>query len=56
MNLNNKVSEYINKASEEQVIILETIRNLVHKTVENVSEEIKWGFPVFAQGKDFAYM
>lgn len=56
MNLNNKVSEYINKAPEEQVIILETIRNLVHETVENVSEEIKWGFPVFAQGKDFAYM
>ena len=55
MNYNPKVSDYISNATEEQIEILEVLRNLIHETVENVSEEIKWGFPVFAQTKDFAY-
>lgn len=56
MNYTPKVTEYIDNATEEQIIILETLRKLVHETVDNVSEEIKWGFPVFAQKKDFAYL
>ena len=56
MNLNQKVTDYIDNASEEQIVILETLRKLIHETVENVSEEIKWGFPVFASTKDFAYL
>ena len=55
MNLNQKVTDYFDNASEEQIVILETLRKLIHETVENVSEEIKWGFPVFASTKDFAY-
>jgi hypothetical protein len=56
MNYNKKVTEYIDKATAEQILILETLRKLVHETIGNVSEEIKWGFPVFAQLKDFAYL
>jgi hypothetical protein len=56
MNYNKKVTEYIYKASEEQIIILETLRKIVHDTIDNVSEEIKWNIPVFNNGKDFAYL
>lgn len=56
MNYNKKVTEYIDGAVEDQTIILETLRKLVHETVGNVTEEIKWGFPVFATTKDFAYL
>lgn len=56
MNYNQKVTDYIDKASEEQIVILEALRKIVHETVGNVSEEIKWGFPVFATTTDFAYL
>ncbi|MDN5215066.1 DUF1801 domain-containing protein [Fulvivirgaceae bacterium BMA12] len=56
MNYNTKITEYINKATDEQVGILEEVRQLVHTSVNNVGEEIKWGFPVFNNGKDFAYL
>ena len=56
MNLNQKVTDYIDKASEEQIVVLETLRKLIHQTVENVSEEVKWNMPVFNNGKDFAYL
>jgi hypothetical protein len=54
--INQKVTEYINKASVEQIATLETLRKLIHETVENVSEEIKWNMPVFGKTKDFAYL
>jgi hypothetical protein len=54
--MNIKVTEYINKASDEQIETLEELRKLIHKTVGNVSEEIKWNMPVFNNGKDFAYL
>ncbi len=54
--MNIKVTEYINKASCEQIETLEELRKLIHKVVGNVSEEIKWNMPVFNNGKDFAYL
>jgi hypothetical protein len=54
--MNMKVTEYINKASDEQIETLEELRKLIHDTVDNVSEEIKWNMPVFNNGKDFAYL
>ncbi len=54
--MNIKVTEYINKASDEQIETLEELRKLIHDTVDNVSEEIKWNMPVFNNGKDFAYL
>ena len=56
MNYNQKVTEYIDKASEGQIATLEELRKLVHESVENVTEEIKWNMPVFAKTKDFAYL
>ena len=53
---NPNITEYIGKAANEQVVVLEKIRQLVHSSVKNVEEEIKWGFPVFNNGKDFAYL
>ena len=54
--MNNQVNEYINNAPKEQKEILETIRLLIHKNVENVTEEFKWSRPVFKSTKAFAYL
>ncbi len=56
MNYNKNITEYINNATEEQIETLENLRKLIHETVDNVSEEIKWKMPVFSKGKDFAYL
>ncbi|NAS11850.1 DUF1801 domain-containing protein [Poritiphilus flavus] len=56
MNYNSQISDYIAGATEEQVIVLEELRELVHRSVSEVREEIKWKMPVFNNGKDFAYM
>jgi hypothetical protein len=56
MNFNQEVTDYISDASAEQLATLEELRKLIHVTVSNVSEEIKWKMPVFNNGKDFAYL
>lgn len=56
MNYNQKVTDYIAKASDEQIAILEELRKIIHESVESVTEEIKWNMPVFNNGKDFAYL
>lgn len=56
MNINKKVSDYFSHATEEQIAVLNALRKLIHDTVGNVSEEIKWNMPVFNNGKDFAYL
>ena len=49
--MENKVEKYIKKQKSPQKEICIYIRNLIHKTVPGVSEEMKWGVPVFAAGK-----
>lgn len=56
MNYNPKVTAYIRNAPAEQIVMLETLRELIHQTVQSVSEEIKWGFPVFATTHNIAYI
>jgi hypothetical protein len=56
MNFNQNVTKYFGNAPNEQIIILEILRKLIHETVQDVSEEIKWGFAVFTKEKDFAYL
>ena len=56
MNFNKKVSEDIENAQEGQIATLEILRKLIHTSVSGVSEDIKWGFPVFAKTKNFAYL
>lgn len=56
MNFNEKVTEYIQKASEEQRETLETLRYLIHNSDNEISEDIKWGMPVFKKSKEFTYL
>jgi hypothetical protein len=53
--MNEQVTAYIEGAPEEQRRIMETVRKLVHATVKEVREDFKWGRPIFATAKDFAY-
>jgi hypothetical protein len=50
-----QVSNYIINSGNQQEI-LQTIRQLIHETVAQVTEEFKWGRPVFRTNKDFAYL
>jgi hypothetical protein len=51
------VTDYINKSTGGQSVILEHIRSLIHASSGDITEAIKWGFPVFASnGKDFCYL
>lgn len=56
MNYNQKVTDYINKASEEQIAVLQELRIFIHESAKNVTEEIKWNMPVYSQSKNFAYL
>jgi hypothetical protein len=49
--MKNKVDEYIKKQESPQKEICIYIRKILQKTVPGVSEEMKWGVPVFAGGK-----
>jgi hypothetical protein len=50
-----QVTDYIN-TSEKHKETLEALRQLVHDTVPNLTEEFKWSRPVFRSDKDFAYL
>lgn len=54
--MNKQVTEFIEKAPEEQKKIMESIRTLIHDSVPNTTEEFKWSRPVFKADKDFAYL
>ena len=53
---NPQVSDYISSAPEEQKKIMEVLRQLVHESVPNATENFKWSRPVFSAAKDFAYL
>jgi hypothetical protein len=50
-NLDKKVDAYIAKQQSPQKEICIKLRELVHKTVPDASEEMKWGVPAFGGGK-----
>ena len=54
--MNEMVTDYINKAPDEQKRIMNIIRQLIHENVKKVQEEFKWSRPVFGKEKDFAYL
>lgn len=49
--MDHKIDEYINKQKTLQKEICNYLRNLIHKTIPGIKEEMKWGVPVFADGK-----
>ena len=54
--MNEEVTEYINTAPQVQREVMEQIRTLIHRKVQNVTEEFKWSRPIFKLDKDFAYL
>ena len=53
--MNAQVTDYIEKTGKQKEI-METVRRLIHETVPDVEEAIKWGRPVFKSAKNFAYL
>lgn len=49
--MNEKVNRYIKIQKTPQKEICNYLRNLLHKTIPGIKEEMKWGVPVFAGGK-----
>jgi hypothetical protein len=54
--MHEQVTNYIESAPTAQKEIMETLRELIHKNVDQVTEEFKWSRPVFKKVKDFAYL
>lgn len=50
------IESYIQLAPETQHQLLNEIYQLIKQTVPDVTSAIKWGFPVFSNSKDFAYL
>lgn len=50
------IESYIQLAPETQHLLLNEIHQLVKQTVPDSTCAIKWGFPVYSNGKDFAYI
>jgi len=56
MKENEKVNGYISDSPPEQQEVLETLRRLIHKTIPETTEDLKWGMPVFTKTKIFTYL
>ena len=54
--MNAQVTDYINKAGSKQKAMLVALRKVIHATVPQVQEDLKWGRPVFAAQGNFAYL
>jgi hypothetical protein len=48
-------NEYLQALPEWQQANLKLFRELVHKVSPDITEEIKWGVPVFMHGKKMAF-
>jgi hypothetical protein len=45
------IDEYIERQASPQREICRALRTLIHRTIPNASEEMKWGVPAFGGGK-----
>jgi hypothetical protein len=55
--VNPEVTSYIEASPNDQGVILHSIRSIIHNTIPEFSEQIKWGRPVFSlRGKDILYL
>lgn len=48
MSAQEKIDEYINKASDWRGELIAAIRKLIHETAPTIEEEWKWNSPVFS--------
>jgi hypothetical protein len=53
--MNEQITTYLAEAPEDQRKIMEVIRTLIHEEVPSVTENFKWGRPVFSTTSNFAY-
>lgn len=51
MKINKKVDAYIAKQNPPQKELCQKLRLLIHETLPNLKEEMKWGVPTFGGGK-----
>ena len=49
--MNITVDEYIERQASPQREICRALRDLIHETIPNANEEMKWGVPAFGDGK-----
>jgi len=49
--MSNKIDDYINQQASPQKEICQNLRRLILKTFPDIKEEMKWGVPVFGDGK-----
>jgi hypothetical protein len=49
--MSNQIDDYINKQVSPQKEICQHLRALILKTLPDAKEEMRWGVPVFADGK-----
>ena len=49
--MNQKVKDYIKKQKSPQKEICQRIRKIILKTFPDTKEEMRWGVPVFGDGK-----
>ncbi len=49
--MNKKVAEYFEKQASPQKEICKKLRSIIIKTFPGISEEMKWGAPVYDGGK-----
>jgi len=49
--MNKEIDVYIKKQNSTQKEIFRELRRIIFETLSGVKEEIKWGVPVFADGK-----
>ena len=56
MNQIEPVTAYIEKAPQPHKEILERLRALIAEAVPHAEEQFKWGQPVYATTKGFAYL
>ena len=54
--MNEQITKYISEAPEQHRLIMERLRELIHKEVPSAVESFKWGRPVFSSDTDFAYL
>ena len=49
--MSNKIDDYINQQASPQKEICQHLRKLILQTLPDTKEEMKWGAPVFGEGK-----
>ena len=49
--MSNKIDDYINQQASPQKETCQNLRRLILKTFPDIKEEMKWGVPVFGDGK-----